>query len=126
MPSRVRPSDVRESLVIHVNTSLTRVNELCDTISLPPELAVALATGRPELIKLARPRPLEEKEVAALYHAIAVLIETNQLLQQHVNDLAHLAEIVATSLKGAVRQANEIALVGRFKSGQGGGEDGGE
>lgn len=126
MPSRVRPSDVRESLVIHVNSSLTRVNELCDTVSLPPELAVALATGRPELIKLARPRPLEEKEVAALYHAIAVLIETNQLLQQHANDLAHLADIVATSLKGAVRQANEIALVGRFKTAQGGGEDDGE
>ena len=67
---------------------LIRPNELAETISLPAGLAAALATGRVELIRLQpAPTSIAPEEIAALYHAIGVLIETNMLLQQHARTL---------------------------------------
>jgi hypothetical protein len=59
-----------------------------DELKIPAELYPALATGRPELIKLAAPRDLTATEAEALYKIIGCLIETNVALREHAAQLA--------------------------------------
>lgn len=57
-------------------------------IDVPMDIAPALLSGRPELIKIIQPRDLPAAEAAILFNIIGNLIETNQALQEHAAQLA--------------------------------------
>jgi hypothetical protein len=61
---------------------------LTEDVAMPPEFVAAFVTGRPELVKLVRPRALTEEECKSLYNAMAVLIQTNAALIEHAQRLA--------------------------------------
>lgn len=105
------PSSREEALAAEIEelrqkAGLSNWSELVAEIRLPSDLAVAVATNRPEMARLAKPRALTEEECAHLYKAIEVYIRTNQALQQHSHRVADLAERWLTLFAG-------IAAVGR-------------
>lgn len=91
-------------------------SSVTEEVTLPPELAAAFATGRPELIKLAQPRALTEEECKAVYHAMAVFILTNQALQGHAQRVAHLANLWTDHIKGVVHVAAQIEHFAAFRA----------
>src|SRR5262245_37542622 len=62
-------------------------NAFVEELHAPPEIALALATGQAELIRLAKPRPLTAEDCAALYKLIAGLLDTNAALREHAAEL---------------------------------------
>jgi hypothetical protein len=95
-------------------------------LDVPGEIAPAVQTGRPELIRLAKPRALTEGEAGALYGVIAGLIDTNQALQQHAAGVARLAGSAAGQAAGTVRMLGRIEDYAKFdlRGRDGQGEDG--
>jgi len=67
-------------------------NALVEEVRLPTVMAAAMITMRPELLRAAQPRALTEEEAARVYHALAVLIETNAALMTHAQRLARMHE----------------------------------
>lgn len=87
-----------------------KLHDWCDLTepveNLPPAVAVALSTGRPELALSAlrdlQAGKLDDKQVGGLIKLCRVLIETNQALQFHARDTSELAE----QLRGAAKNVN--------------------
>ena len=67
-------------------------NQLTESVKAPAEVMAALMTGRPELARTAPARALSVEECKALYHLLAVLIETNYALQRHAQETAKLVK----------------------------------
>lgn len=104
---------------IEEGTTLEYWSSLIEEISCPPEVAVALATMRPELMKLAKPRELTAEEAAALYRVIEVLIRTNFALQKHAIETAKMVNIWSSSfqqLESLGYRINEFASFRRPES----------
>jgi len=59
-----------------------------DEMKVPNDIYVALATGRPELIKAIGPRDLKAEEAEALFSIISSLLKTNMALREHAEQLA--------------------------------------
>lgn len=84
-----------------LDAEITRLAEICkldrwtsfiDVMRVPGDMYPALATGRPELIKLMQPRDLKAEEVKVLFDVIAGLIETNFALREHAEQVAKMVE----------------------------------
>ena len=90
--------------------------ELSETVAMPPELFVAMASGRPEMIKLAKPRTLSEEETKQVFHLIATLIETNMLLKEHAEAVSKLVGDWANLFKGLHKLGDEIENFAGFKT----------
>ena len=73
-------------------------------------VAIAVFTGRAELLELAQPRALTVEECAKIYKAMAVLIRTNMALQAHANEL----EIMTTNLDQQLVGLN--AMIGNIRN----------
>src|SRR4051812_34789126 len=71
------------------------VNEM----TVPADIYPALASGRPELIKIIQPRELTAAEAKALFDIVGTLIETNMALREHAERLAQLTDTWADSFK---------------------------
>jgi hypothetical protein len=93
-------------------------SELIETVHVSADIAAALATGRPELLKLARPRALDEADCAALFKLLAVLIETNQALIAHAQETAKMTRDIATMLKGTVAMFGGVEHFANFRHNQ--------
>lgn len=87
---------------------IRKPNELIGAVSLPVELAQALASGRPEIALMFKPRALSEVETVAVFKAFAVLMETNLALQRHSQLCADIAENFVQSFDGISRQAHSL------------------
>ena len=111
---RATAEEHRADLLQTVNR-LRRPNELAEVVSLPPDLAAALVTGRPELLKIAQPRAMSEDEVRRLYHLIGVLIETNHELQNHATELAKMARQAYEQQRGTMAKLLQLEEFAGFK-----------
>lgn len=87
-----------------------------EAVDVPMDLAVALATGRSELLKLAKPRAMDSDDVARLYRLIAVLIDTNMALQAHAHEVAVMSDHFDGQLRGAVKYARRMRSFANFGS----------
>jgi len=94
-----------------------------EAMDVPRELAPALATGRMELLKLVRPRPLTEEECGTVYHLIGVLVRTNQHLKDHAMGLAKMAELLEMQQKGVGRMLRMMHNYAEFRRASEGDED---
>jgi hypothetical protein len=86
-----------------------------EEIELPNDVLPALMTGRPELLKHLKPRPLTEEETAKLYKALAALIETNMALREHAEKLAQLTDNWAQQFRGLQGVGNKIQNFANFR-----------
>ena len=98
-------------------TRLSKWTELCEDVKVVDNgLAVALMAGRPELVKIAKGRPLTSEECQHLYHLVGTLLETNQLLQQHASLTSQLVENWMGHFKGMNKAAKEIQSFANFET----------
>jgi hypothetical protein len=91
-------------------------SDLTEVVSVPNDLAMAFATGRVELLKLAQPRAMDADEVATLYNLIRVLLETNIALREHAEAVAQLAYTVHDNLRGVVGSAALLEAFADFRA----------
>jgi hypothetical protein len=89
-------------------------NDLTEEIVAPPAVIAALATGRPEMLKLAVNGAATEEETKALYNVIRVLMETNRELQQHSQQVAENMKQARLTLRGLQGQFNRLHELASF------------
>lgn len=87
---------------------------LAEEIDLPNDIALAVATNRPELLKLAI-RPMNKAEVGLLLNAMRVIMLTNQNLQKHCLELSQMTEQLTGHFKGALSQARRLQHKAAFQ-----------
>ena len=95
---------------------LTDWKSFTETVSVPTDIAVALITGRTEMLKLVRTGDMTAAEVAPLYDLIRVLLETNQALRDHAESTAKLTCSMMAQFKGVVGVAEQIDSFANFKT----------
>lgn len=98
-----------------MKTALKSPAELTEPVECPAEFFAAFVTGRPELIKLVKPRSLNETECAAIYKLVAVLIETNSALREHAETVGKAVGDWADLFKGLNKLGWEIENFAQFK-----------
>ena len=80
------------------------IESLVEEVDLPPgmgEICMALQTGRPELIKMYKPKePLSVEQGLALANLVRVLLKTNQAIQEHYMSLSVFVDQLADNVKG--------------------------
>jgi hypothetical protein len=100
--NKMSNSQARQTRQEQLEEQIIRLSQQCkldtwtqfvDELKIPMDIYPALASGRPELIKLAKPRDLTAVETEALLNIIGCLIETNFALREHA---AQLADFVGT------------------------------
>lgn len=96
--------------------------ELVEAVAIPTDLAAALTTGRSTMMKITKPRAMNEEEVSNLYRFIAVLIDTNFALQAHARQVAQAAEAVEQQIVGVRRYSLRLHAFANFNTTDEGGE----
>jgi hypothetical protein len=86
-----------------------------DPVDVPGDFYPALASGRPELIKLIQPRALSADETKALFQIIASLIGTNMALREHAEQLALFTHNWADAFKALHSVGERIERFARFE-----------
>lgn len=66
--------------------------DFVEALGVPDELLPAVMTGRGDLVKLVKPRPMSEKEAKVLLDLIAGLLDTNAALRLHARQTAQLVD----------------------------------
>lgn len=89
--------------------------ELTESVAVGGQLAVAVATGRPELVP-ASSGPLDAEEATRLMKLIKVLLATNQELQDHCRYLSVTTERVLDNAKGVTRSLGSLKSFANFRS----------
>lgn len=88
-----KPRDKAEQLEADIKRlsqacKLDNWTQLINEVDVPYDIAPALLSGRPELIKIIPPRDITANEAKALFNIIGSLIETNSALQEHAAQLS--------------------------------------
>lgn len=86
-------------------------------MDVPVDLMPAITTGRSELVTLAKPRALTEVECKTLYEMIGVLIDTNQRLREHAQEVALLAKAGRQQLLGGFKNLDHLVQFASFDDG---------
>ena len=68
------------------------------------------------MLKAVKPQALTEEECKAVFHAMAVLIETNHVLQQHAHLVATKADQTSRDIVGLVRSLRGISQIAHFRA----------
>lgn len=97
-------------------------NAFVDDILVPGDIYPALASGRPELIKLIQPRALSADEAKVLFDIIASLIGTNMALREHAQRVAQFTDNWADAFKALHSVGNRIQRFANFEHDEGGDE----
>jgi hypothetical protein len=90
-------------------------NSFVEEMQLPNELAVALLTGRPEMLKAIQPRALTPDEHAIYLKLFEALMQTNDALRTHAADVAKLTNSWMGHFKGLARVAEQINTYAMFR-----------
>lgn len=90
-------------------------NSFIEELQVPSELVPALLTARPQLIKLAKPRPLTAEEAEALYKLVGGLLETNMALREHAVHLSQMVGNWVGSIHGFIGVADRISCFAEFR-----------
>lgn len=101
IPVKNRVTQELDDRITEMNNrmSLASWNSFVNELSVPQDIMPALASNRPELMKLIPARELSKAECQVLYHLIAGLIETNAALREHAQEVAHQVDIWAQAFK---------------------------
>lgn len=118
--TKMRPPTATERLddqitELSAKTRLKSWNEFVEALAVPQDLLPGMLTNRPELLKLAQPRAMTEAEVAVLYKLIIGLIETNQALREHAEQVAHQVTLWEASFKQLESVGRRIKAFANFK-----------
>lgn len=92
-------------------------NAFIEDMNVPSDIYTALASGRPELIALIRPRALTADEAKPLFAIIASLIGTNMALREHAEQLAHFVSNWADAFVQLQSVGNRIERFANFEHG---------
>lgn len=98
-----------------IKRRLDSLNSLVEQVQLPADVYPALQTGRTELLKIMAPRPMSAEECAAVYKLLAVMIETNQALIDHGQQLAQLVSNWGAAFVQLNTIGNQIEQFARFE-----------
>ena len=117
MTDKQMPSQTQEDQSHILKTLGSVALSLTEDISLPTHLAAAMLSGRVALIKkIAPPESLGQEEIKAIYHAIGVLMETNELLRLHAGHLTKMVNDLKIQFSGTKRQMDKIVEFGNFRN----------
>jgi hypothetical protein len=86
-----------------------------DEMAVPGDMYPALASGRPELLKLIQPRAMTADEAKPLFDIIASLIATNMALREHAEQLALFAHNWADAFKALHSVGERIERFAKFE-----------
>lgn len=100
-------------MAIRNKETLESVNSLIEVVDVPPWLAAALSTSRPEMLQFA-PRALNEEDTKAVLNLLRVLMETNYKLKQHSYDVAGTAEQMYKDAAAFRRRLEKLARQAAF------------
>jgi len=94
---------------------LTDWSSFIEEMQVPGDIAPALITTRPELLRAVQPRALTAEETAAVYKVMAGLIETNNALREHAQQLAIFTETWAGQFAGLQSVGRKIERFANFR-----------
>ena len=94
-----------------------------EEIQVPMDIAPAMVTGRPELIRLATPRDYKAEEVGALLKLIAGLLETNAALREHAEQVAQLTSNWTSAFQTLDTVGRKIGRFAQFRHDDAAAED---
>lgn len=106
---------VRSENLKKLKSELKAWNEFTQEITIPNDLAIAFMTGRPEMVKMFKPRPLSAEECKIFLEAISILLETNNELRRHAASLADAVENVRGHMLGLQRSIQDVADFANFR-----------
>ena len=113
-----RDRELKEQIIdLAKRARLNGWNEFVEELNVPSELTPALVTNRPELIRLAQPRPLTAEEAKALYTLIGALMETNSTLREHAAAISTMVQNWISAIHGFYGLAQRISRFAEFRHG---------
>ena len=105
-----------ETRLLEIQEQLRSWTDFVETLQVPGDFAIAVATGRVELIKLAVPRAVTQEECAVLYKFIGGLIETNAALREHTQLVAEMAREAAGGLVGSLGTVSRLRSYANYQT----------
>lgn len=90
-------------------TSFARV------LNVPAEMVPAVMAGRPELMSLAKPRPLTQEDCRILYEMVGNLLETNAQLRRHAHLISSVVEDWILHFRGLAAVSRRIQEFASFQ-----------
>jgi hypothetical protein len=84
-------------------------------LQIPNDLFPALATDRPELLRLAKPRALSEEECKILYDLLGGMLETHWALRAHTMKVAELVDRWNGAFVGLATISRQITDLANFR-----------
>jgi len=78
------------------------------SLTIPGEVAAALTANRPELLKIGRPRAMDEREVAGMYQVLADLIAERFTSRREIATLRRLMAEAAETLEQIASTAHAV------------------
>lgn len=104
-----------EQRIHEIHEKMESANSFIRALDVPADLAPAFLTGRVELIRLAKPRPLTEDECRVLYNLIGGLLETNQVLREHATAVSDAAGDIAGAVHGLSTVSERLRLLANWR-----------
>lgn len=120
---RVSSQKLRHNRAVELDAEIKRLSVACrldawnafvEEMKVPGDIYPALASGRPELIKLVQPRALTADEAKVLFDIIASLIGTNIALREHAEKVAQLVDNWAGMFAGLQGTGQRIQRFAQF------------
>ncbi len=103
-----------ERLLEQIQEKMQTWSSLARDVKVPADFQPALMTGRPELMRLVKPRELSAADSAVFIDLIACLLETNSLLQQHASLVAKVVNQVASNARGTANAVVRLEHYANF------------
>jgi hypothetical protein len=104
-----------EQRIADIHEKMESWSSFVRALNIPSEIAPAFMTGRVELMRLARPRPLSEEECRVLYELIGGLLETNMALRDHASAIYDGVANVTQGLSGAIKGVERLKVLATFR-----------
>jgi hypothetical protein len=91
-------------------------NSFVRELPVPSGLLPALMSGRTQLVEPSTPKTLSAEEIAAIYKLIAGLIDTNQALRRHAEEVSRQIAIWTDAFKHLQSVGYRIEHFANFRS----------
>lgn len=105
-----------EERLREIHAQMESWNAFVRELNVPGELVPAFATGRIEMVKLARPRALTEAECKVMFELVGGLLETNAVLREHASLVGDLVLTMEQSLKGSLHAVSRVRDLAQFRN----------
>lgn len=99
----------------YIQGKLASWTDFVHDLRVPSDIHPAIASGRIELMKLARARDMKADEVQVLYDLIGGLLETNAVLREHAALVAELSANQQGHVSAALRSLQQLRDFANFE-----------